>query len=108
MSADQNIVIEYLPIGQEQCTSMLFLEVNDPAKAHAIKLRLLAKLGIEPRPGELPQQSWLRHLSELNKVPFTTPCHIGIAEGINEIPDAQRLMWVLTEVEPRTSEGGTP
>ena len=106
MSTDQiKITIEYLPIAPEQCSSMILLEIVDPKRAHATKLHLLAKLGITPRDNEMPQQAWLRYLSELNGVPFTQPCDPAIAQGINEIPDAQRLMWVLTECKPKTDEG---
>jgi len=101
MSEALPITIEYYDMSQEQCSAMTLLEVDDPVRAHEIKARLVTKLGIEIQPGELAQHAWLRHLSAINHVEFTTPCHPGIANAICDEAGAQRFMWVVTELPPK-------
>jgi len=107
MDDDLQITIEYLPLTGDDVSAMIYLEIADPPKAHETKLRLLAKMGITPQGDELPQQAWLRYLSELNGLEFTTPCHRAIAEGITEIHAAACTMWVLTETKSDREGGKT-
>ncbi len=58
------------------------------------KIKALKRLDID-HTEDTPLNSWLKHLSELNNVPFTKPAHRDIVDAIqNDISIMRFLFWL--------------
>jgi len=62
-----------------------------------LKWKALEKIGITPKQfGDTPLKAWIRHLSEINGLEYTTPCHPDIASAIQWNVGCQRFLWFLS------------
>ena len=89
------MLLRYLNCNQDLLNDSLVAEAFSPESVREIKANCLSRLGIILRPGELPLQSWLRHLSEINGVDYTEPCHPDLADAILDDMSARRFMFSL-------------
>ncbi len=89
------IRLQYLDLAEQDLTSGLLLEAFNVEAADAIKHRAIAKLGITPLDGEKPLDAWIRHLSDINGLVYTKPCHTDLCNAILENAAARRLLWLL-------------
>lgn len=56
---------------------------------------ILNKMNIKRDPKDTYLQAYLRHISEINNIEFTTPTHLDITNLINEDIDAKKLVILL-------------
>ena len=88
------MLLRYLDCNQDLLNDSLLAEAFSQSTV-AIKAKSLARLGIVQLPNEKPLAAWLRHLSEINGVDYTEPCHPDLADAILDDMSARRFMFFL-------------
>jgi hypothetical protein len=73
-------------------TATLFLTEEQERQ---LQIRLLARLGIEVRPGEKALHAWLRAMHVENGLIPESPANPGIRDAILGNPEAMRFMFIL-------------
>ena len=90
------IAIEYCNISSEMAKDGLIGDAFSQASMEVVKAKVLAKMDIMVQPGEAPLAAWIRHLSNINDLPYTSPCHPDLARAIFERAGAARFMFFLS------------
>jgi hypothetical protein len=90
----REIKIEYLDLQSDDVANGILGETFAPGKVKTIKERALDKLGIQCM-NATPLNAWLKHLSDLNDLPFTKPLHKDIVDAIQDNITAFRFMFWL-------------
>lgn len=90
----RKIKIEYLNLQSSDVANGILGETFAADKVDHIKQRALDKLGIK-HGADTPLNSWLKHLSDLNNLPFTKPVHKDIVDAIQDNIASLRFMFWL-------------
>jgi hypothetical protein len=86
------VKLRYIETSQDMAASTLLLSLEQERE---LQLRLLARLGIEPEPGELPLHAWLRVMHVENGLVPQLPAHPAILDAVYFDAEARRFMFVL-------------
>ena len=88
----RQITITYLNMQQEDLKNIMIAEAITDVSAQ--KIKALKRMEIE-HTEKTPMASWIKHLSEINDLPYTVPAHIDLVDAIQEDIQALRFMfWI--------------